>query len=205
MPSGHVNDVPISQLHPTIKNRHTETEQEQFQPHMTGNVINAPAYQQILNMQIAQLLAQQQQHALALTLPTPKVPTFSGNPIDIHGFVQAFEQLIEQKTSDDSARLYYLIHVGRCSGTKGWTIRYPGRGGRKISPARIFLFSWKLRPNFFFERFWRKIKKSGMLSTKTTTLTPNFLPIHEYIIVYLFYYCYIIKYTLSSLESQITM
>ena len=25
-----------------------------------------------------------------------------------------------------------------------------GGGGRKISPARIFLFSWKLRPNFFY-------------------------------------------------------
>ena len=111
VPSGHVNDVPISQLHhPTSENRHTETELEQLQPHMPGNVINPPAYQQIPNMQIAQLLAQQQQHTLALTLPTPKVPTFSGNPIDFHGFIQAFEQLIEQKTSDDSARLYYLIH-----------------------------------------------------------------------------------------------
>ena len=55
---------------------------------MTGNVINPPAYQQIPNMQIAQLLAQQQQHTLALTLPTPKVPTFSGNPIDFHGLIQ---------------------------------------------------------------------------------------------------------------------
>ncbi|CAB4034694.1 Hypothetical predicted protein [Paramuricea clavata] len=53
--------------------------------------------------------AQQQQHTLALTLPTPTVPTFSGNPIDFHTFIQAFEQLIEQKTGNDSARLFYLI------------------------------------------------------------------------------------------------
>ena len=60
-------------------------------------------------MQITQLLAQQQQYTLALTLPTPKVQTFPRNPIDFHGFIQAFGQLIEQKTSDDSAGLYYLI------------------------------------------------------------------------------------------------
>ena len=50
-----------------------------------------------------------------------------------------------------------------------------------------------------------------MLSTKTTTLTQNFaieqlsqkfLSIQEYTQLYTFlYYCYIIKYTLSSLDS----
>ena len=105
-----MNDKPpISHLHQTNKDRHTETELAQLQPHMTGNVINPPVYQQIPNMQIGQLLAQQQQYTLALTLPTPKIPIFSGNPIDFHSFIQTFEQLIEQKTSDDSARLYYLI------------------------------------------------------------------------------------------------
>ena len=60
-----------------------------------------------------------------------------------------------------------------------------------------------------------------MLSTKTTTLTPNFaieqsyefqyitkifIYTRIYIIVYLlFYYCYIMKYILSSLDSSITM
>ena len=57
VPSGHVNDVPISQLHPTSENRHTGTELEQLQPHMTGNVINPPAYQQTPNMQIARDVA----------------------------------------------------------------------------------------------------------------------------------------------------
>lgn len=68
-----------------------------------------PVNQQIPNMQIVELLAQQQQHTLALTLPSPKVPVFSGNPIDLYGFIQAFEQLIESKTNSNSARLYYLM------------------------------------------------------------------------------------------------
>ena len=58
---------------------------------------------------IVELLIQQQQQTLALTLPSPKVPIFHGNPIDFHTFIQAFEQFIESKTQNDSSRLYYLL------------------------------------------------------------------------------------------------
>ena len=37
-----------------------------------------------------------------------------------------------------------------CNYLRGGPLDNLGGGGRKISPARIFLFSWKLRPNFFF-------------------------------------------------------
>ena len=36
-----------------------------------------------------------------------------------------------------------------CTNLRGGPLGILG-GGRKISPARIFLFSWKLCPNFFF-------------------------------------------------------
>ena len=71
--------------------------------------VMSQAYPQIPYDQMAQLLVQQQQHTLALTLATPKVPTFSGNAIDLYAFIQTFKQLIEQKTSDNSSQLYYLI------------------------------------------------------------------------------------------------
>ena len=71
--------------------------------------VMSQAYPQIPYDQMAQLLVQQQQHTVALTLPTPKVPTFSGVAIDFCAFIQAFEQLNEQKTSDNSTQLYYLI------------------------------------------------------------------------------------------------
>ncbi|CAB3981723.1 PREDICTED: uncharacterized protein LOC107351089, partial [Paramuricea clavata] len=110
-----VINVPTCQVNNVNVNEHIEAEPElactmgnaEIQADVPA--INPPVYQQISNMQMAQLLAQQQQHTLALTLPTPTVPTFSGNPIDFHTFIQAFEQLIEQKTGNDSARLYYLI------------------------------------------------------------------------------------------------
>ena len=51
----------------------------------------------------------QQRHTLALMLPQPEIPTFSGDPIEFQNFICAFENLIEFKTENDSARLYYLI------------------------------------------------------------------------------------------------
>lgn len=63
----------------------------------------------IQNQQFCELLQQQQRYALAVTLPTPEVPTFDGNPVEFNSFVRAFEHLIEAKTTSDSARLYYLI------------------------------------------------------------------------------------------------
>jgi len=57
-----------------------------------------------------QLLLQQQQEAiLALTLPQPDVPLFTGDPVEYCDFVRAFENLIERKTSSSSSRLYYLL------------------------------------------------------------------------------------------------
>ena len=55
------------------------------------------------------LAIQQHQSARTLTLPKQEVPIFSGDPIRYCKFVKAFECLIESKTSDNSARLYYLV------------------------------------------------------------------------------------------------
>ena len=61
------------------------------------------------NQQFQALIRQQQESTLALTLPQPNVPIFSGNPIDYWTFIRAFENLIEHKTASESARLYYLV------------------------------------------------------------------------------------------------
>ena len=58
---------------------------------------------------LEELLVQQQQHTLALTLPQPEMPVFSGDAIEYCNFIRAFENLIEKKTADPSARLYYLV------------------------------------------------------------------------------------------------
>ena len=61
------------------------------------------------NSQFLELLEQQRLHTNALTLPHTEVPVFTGDPIEYCGFVRAFENLIETKTTSASARLYYLI------------------------------------------------------------------------------------------------
>ena len=55
------------------------------------------------------LLHQQQEAIMALTLPQPEVPVFSGDPIGYCEFVRAFENLVERKTTSSSTRLYYLL------------------------------------------------------------------------------------------------
>ena len=55
------------------------------------------------------LLHQQQEAIMALTLPQPEVPVFTGDPIEYCEFVRAFENLVERKTSSPSTRLYYLL------------------------------------------------------------------------------------------------
>ena len=55
------------------------------------------------------LLRQQQEAIMALTLPRPNVPVFNGDPVEYWDFIRAFENLIEQKTSSPSTRLYYLL------------------------------------------------------------------------------------------------
>ena len=61
------------------------------------------------NCRMQELIQRQQESTLALTLPQPEVPTFSGNPIEYWTFIRAFENLIESKTSSQSTRLYYLV------------------------------------------------------------------------------------------------
>ena len=56
-----------------------------------------------------ELIKQQQESTLALTLLEPEVSTFNGDPIEYWTFVRAFENLIERKTTSESARLYYLV------------------------------------------------------------------------------------------------
>ena len=65
--------------------------------------------QQQQNHQVQQLLKQQQLHTLALTLPQPEVPTFTGDPSEYCNFIRAFENMTEAKTTSYSARLYYLV------------------------------------------------------------------------------------------------
>ncbi|XP_068675732.1 uncharacterized protein [Montipora foliosa] len=61
------------------------------------------------NYALQQLIQQQQQGVMALTLPQPSLQAFSGDPIDYLDFIRAFEHLVESKTSIPSARLYYLV------------------------------------------------------------------------------------------------
>ena len=61
------------------------------------------------NQRIQELIQQQQQSTLGLTLPESEVPTFSGNPIEYWSFGRAFENLIESRTTSNSARLYHLV------------------------------------------------------------------------------------------------
>ena len=55
------------------------------------------------------LLRQQPEAIMALTLPQPEVPVFSGNPVEYCDFIRAFKNLIETKTSSLRAKLYYLL------------------------------------------------------------------------------------------------
>lgn len=55
------------------------------------------------------MVEQQQQSAMALTLPQPTMQTFNGNPTNYCDFVRAFEHLVEKKVTDPSARLFYLV------------------------------------------------------------------------------------------------
>ena len=54
-------------------------------------------FQSSQNLGLQQLLLQQQQQSLALTLPQPEVPIFKGDPAEYCTFIRAFEALIERK------------------------------------------------------------------------------------------------------------
>ena len=70
-----------------------------YYPDQTQSVVNS----------MAELLRQQVEQTVSLTLPQPDLPVFSGDPIEYNNFVRAFESLIEAKTSSSSSRLFYLI------------------------------------------------------------------------------------------------
>ena len=61
------------------------------------------------NIALQQLVQQQQQSVMALTLPQPTMRTFKGDPLEYCDFIRSFEHLVEEKTLSPSARLYYLI------------------------------------------------------------------------------------------------
>ena len=88
---------------------------EVYQPAHGDSTRNNAMVRQLLEAQYFQsqqlqaLVQQQQQSTLVLTLPQPDVPVFSGNPIEYWTFIRAFENLIDKKTTSESARLYYLV------------------------------------------------------------------------------------------------
>eukprot|EP00794_Sanderia_malayensis_P013534 gene13534-14942_t len=92
---------PDKKLNPEAKEWCNNNHQEPIQ--LTQS---APFMQEMEN-----LLIQQQQHTLALMLPQPELPTFGGDPIEYCNFIRSFENLIEARTDNCSARLYYLIHT----------------------------------------------------------------------------------------------
>ncbi len=61
------------------------------------------------NVVLQQIVQQQQQSVMALTLLQPTIKAFRGDPIEYCDFIRSFEHLVENKTPNPSARLYYLI------------------------------------------------------------------------------------------------
>ena len=74
-----------------------------------SQMVDLQRLQQLQNQQLQELLKQQQLQTLALTLPQPEVPVFSGDPVEYSDFVRAFENVIESKTTSPSTRMYYLV------------------------------------------------------------------------------------------------
>ena len=70
-------------------------------------------YQQSRDRQLQELLSQQHRLSLTLSLPSTEVQVFDGDPVNYCNFVRSFENLIEAKTTDSNARLYYLVHYTR--------------------------------------------------------------------------------------------
>ena len=70
-------------------------------------------YQQSRDRQLQELLSQQHRLSLTLSLPSTEVQVFDGDPVNYCNFVRSFENLIEAKTTDSNARLYYLVQYTR--------------------------------------------------------------------------------------------
>ena len=98
--------VPLD--HPIIKNE-THKHKPDDSVHIDSITHSLLEAQQQQNYRLQELVLRQQESALALTLPQPKVSTFTGNPMEYWTFIRAFENLIENKTLSHSARLYYLV------------------------------------------------------------------------------------------------
>ena len=58
--------------------------------------------------QIQSMVSSQQQLAIAVTLPQPEVPRFSGNPMQYKTFIMAFDARIQSRVTCNADRLYYL-------------------------------------------------------------------------------------------------
>ena len=70
-------------------------------------------YQQSRDRQLQELLSQQHRLSLTLSLPSTEVQVFDGDPVNYCNFLRSFENLIEAKTTDSNARLYYLVQYTR--------------------------------------------------------------------------------------------
>ncbi len=58
---------------------------------------------------LQKLFQQQQEGVVALTLPQQGLQIYDGNPTRYHEWIRSFENLIETKTRNPGARLYYLV------------------------------------------------------------------------------------------------
>ena len=80
-----------------------------FKLEQPNHFYESPSAHDYQNNALEQLIKQQHQGVMALTLPQPSMQVFSGDPIDYCDFIRSFEHLIEEKTTNSSTRLYYLV------------------------------------------------------------------------------------------------
>ena len=94
-------------------------QQSSFNEEVVAKLLDAQNKQ---NHTLQQLVEQQQQGVVALTLPQPCLQIFDGNPANYCDFIRAFEHLIEGKTSSPNSRLYYLIQsCSSMGGNRGYS------------------------------------------------------------------------------------
>ncbi|KAK3737962.1 hypothetical protein QZH41_000763 [Actinostola sp. cb2023] len=114
-----VSETPLRSQHTKSTNAHKwkyDTSQQPSQNPSASNTryastlplaLQHPPYQ--TNDYMQQMMLQQQEAIMSLTLPQPDLPVFSGDPVEYCDFIRAFENLIERKTRNPSSRLYYLL------------------------------------------------------------------------------------------------
>ncbi|XP_071088902.1 uncharacterized protein [Haliotis cracherodii] len=110
----HSSRKPESSLRPfkqvKTRNKDLNPEAEEFTPIQSTNLqvgVHNSKFDEVCKQQneIIQLVVEHQKLA---TLPTRKIPVFSGDPLQFKPFIQAFEHGIEDKTINPKDRLYYL-------------------------------------------------------------------------------------------------